>query len=74
MIRATRADASQRNSLRPAPDSADNVKTAVDTVSRAAKARTRDELDKASVKAIQLVTKAEIQGWFTHCGYSVACK
>jgi transposase len=41
---------------------------------RAAKARTRDELDKALAKALKLVTKADIQGWFAHCGYSVARK
>jgi transposase len=41
---------------------------------RAAKARTRDELEKALAKAIELVTKADIRGWFKHCGYSVACK
>jgi transposase len=39
---------------------------------RAAKARTHDELDKALVKALKLVTNADIQGWFRHCGYSVA--
>ena len=46
----------------------------IKTALRAAKARTRDELDKALAKAIKLVTKADIQGWFKHCGYSVARK
>jgi transposase len=46
----------------------------IKTALRAAKARTRGELDKALAKAIELVTKADIQGWFTHCGYSVASK
>ena len=52
----------------------ENCWSKIKTALRAAKARTRDELDKALVKAIELVTKADIQGWFTHCGYSVACK
>ena len=46
----------------------------IKTALRAAKARTRNELDKALATAIQLVTKADIQGWFKHCGYSVARK
>jgi len=25
-------------------------------------------------QAIKLVTKTDIRGWFTHCGYSVALK
>lgn len=52
----------------------ENCWSKIKTALRAAKARTRDELDKALVKAIQLVTKTDIQGWFTHCGYSVARK
>ncbi len=39
---------------------------------RGAKARTRDELYKALAQAIGLVTKADIRGWFKHCGYSLA--
>jgi transposase len=39
---------------------------------RGAKARTEDELDKALAQAIGLVTKADIRGWFKHCGYSLA--
>ncbi len=39
---------------------------------RAAKARTREELEAALVKALNLVTKSDILGWFNHCGYSVA--
>ena len=39
---------------------------------RGAKARTRDNLDKALAAAIGLVTKADIRGWFKHCGYSLA--
>ena len=43
---------------------------------RGAEARTRDELDKALAAAVGLVTKADIRGWFKHCGYSLAreCK
>ena len=39
---------------------------------RAAKARTREELEEALAQAITLVTKADIRGWFKHCGYKVA--
>jgi transposase len=39
---------------------------------RAAKARTREELEAALVKALRLVTSSDIRGWFNHCGYSVA--
>lgn len=39
---------------------------------RSAKARTRAELDKALAHALTLVTKADIKGWFKHCGYKVA--
>jgi transposase len=52
----------------------ENCWSKIKTAWRAAKARTRDELEKALVKAIELVTKADIEGWFTHCGYSVARK
>ena len=41
---------------------------------RGAKARTDKELDKALAQAIRLVTKADIRGWFKHCGYSLARK
>lgn len=39
---------------------------------RGAKARTHDELHRALGQAIKLVTKADIRGWFKHCGYSLA--
>jgi transposase len=39
---------------------------------RAAKARTREELEKAPAEAIKLVTRADIRGWFKYCGYRVA--
>ena len=50
----------------------ENCWSKIKTALRAAKARTRDELEKALVKAIKQVTNADIQGWFRHCGYSVA--
>jgi transposase len=39
---------------------------------RAAKARTRDELEEALISAIKLVTSSDIRGWFNYCGYPVA--
>lgn len=36
---------------------------------RAAKARTREELDKALATALELVTEADCLAWFAHCGY-----
>jgi transposase len=44
----------------------------IKTSLRAAKARTREELEKALACAIGQVTKADIRGWFKHCGYKVA--
>jgi transposase len=41
---------------------------------RGAKARTAVALDGALAQAIGLVTKADIRGWFKHCGYSLARK
>jgi transposase len=41
---------------------------------RGAKARTEEALDKALAQAIKQVTKADIRGWFKHCGYSLARK
>lgn len=52
----------------------ENCWSKIKTALRAAKARTREELNKALAIALKLVTKADIQGWFTHCGYSVARK
>ena len=39
---------------------------------RGAKARTRQELEKALATGLGLVTKSDIRGWFKHCGYSLA--
>ncbi|HST52108.1 MAG TPA: IS630 family transposase [Pyrinomonadaceae bacterium] len=44
----------------------------IKTCLRAAKARTREELEKALAEAIELITKSDIRGWFRHCGYKVA--
>jgi transposase len=44
----------------------------IKTYLRGVKARTQDELNKALAQAIGLVTKADIRGWFKHCGYSLA--
>ena len=44
----------------------------IKTCLRAAKARTHEELEKALARAVTLVTKADIHGWFKHCGYQVA--
>jgi transposase len=46
----------------------------IKTFLRGAKARTDEELDKALAQAISLVKKADIRGWFKHCGYSLARK
>ncbi|MDQ3255003.1 MAG: transposase [Acidobacteriota bacterium] len=46
----------------------------IKTFLRGAKARTHDELNRALAQAIKLVTKADIRGWFKHCGYSLARK
>ena len=39
---------------------------------RAAKARTREELEKALTAALKLITEADCFAWFTHCGYQVS--
>jgi transposase len=39
---------------------------------RAAKARTREELERALVSALELITSSDCRGWFKHCGYQVA--
>jgi transposase len=43
---------------------------------RSAKARTREELERALVAALNLITPDDCLGWFSHCGYQVAsnCK
>jgi transposase len=46
----------------------------IKTFLRGAKARTTRALDEALAQAIGLVTKADIRGWFKHCGYSLARK
>jgi transposase len=44
----------------------------IKTFLRGAKARTREALEAALTAALGLVTKADIRGWFKHCGYSLA--
>jgi transposase len=44
----------------------------IKTYLRGAKARTRETLEEALTAALGLVTKADIRGWFKHCGYSLA--
>ena len=39
---------------------------------RAAKARTREELEQALMAALKRVSRADIVGWYRHCGYMVA--
>lgn len=39
---------------------------------RDAKARTREALDEAIAKAIDLITSEDASGWFRHCGYLTA--
>jgi transposase len=44
----------------------------VKEVLRAAKARTRQALERALTEALGLVSETDIRGWFRHCGYEVA--
>lgn len=43
----------------------------IKTRMRAAKARTREELERAFQAALELITESDCLGWFTHCGYLV---
>jgi len=43
----------------------------IKTRMRAAKARTREELESAFKAALGLVTESDCLGWFSHCGYQV---
>jgi transposase len=43
----------------------------IKTALRAAKARTVDQLIQALKEALLTITQADIQAWFTHCGYPV---
>lgn len=43
----------------------------IKTAMRAAKARTREELERALMAALKLVTKSDCRSWFGHCGYQV---
>ena len=41
------------------------------TALRTAKARTREALDNAITGALAIITDADAQGWFRHCGYAL---
>ncbi len=43
----------------------------IETALRAAKARTREELEQAFKAALELITSTDCSGWFTRCGYQV---
>jgi transposase len=43
----------------------------IKTLMRSAKARTREELERALMAALELVTGSDCRGWFGHCGYQV---
>ena len=43
----------------------------IKTYLRKAKARTRDELEKALREALLLITEEDAQGWFKSCGYAI---
>lgn len=43
----------------------------IKTYLRKAKARTRDELEKALREALLLITKEDAVGWFRSCGYAI---
>lgn len=43
----------------------------IKTYLRKAKARTRDELEKALREALLLVTEKDAHGWFRSCGYAI---
>lgn len=43
----------------------------IKTAMRAAKARTREELERAFKSALELITETDCFGWFSHCGYQV---
>ena len=43
----------------------------IKTYLRAAKARTREELEKALREVLLLITEEDAQGWFKSCGYAI---
>lgn len=60
----------------PAPYSPDFspielMRSKIKAAMRAAKARTREELERALTAALELVTGSDCRGWFAHCGYQV---
>jgi transposase len=57
-----------------APDRApiERAWSKIKTSLRAAKARTREALERAIQHALTTITAADAHGWFIHCGYTVA--
>jgi transposase len=47
----------------------ENCWSKVKTFLRSVAARTRKDLDAALSKALATITRDDIEGWFTHCGY-----
>lgn len=43
----------------------------IKTLLRGRKARTRDALDQALTKVINIVSNRDARGWFRHCGYPI---
>jgi transposase len=50
----------------------ENCWSKVKTFLRSVAARTRKDLDAALSKALATITRDDIEGWFTHCGYGDA--
>jgi transposase len=50
----------------------EQCRSKIKTYLRGAKARTGDQLEGAPAAGLGLITKADIRGWFKHCGYSLA--
>ena len=52
------------------------MRSKIKAAMRSAKARTREELERALEAALNLISEADCLGWFTHCGYQVTlnCK
>jgi transposase len=46
----------------------------IKTFLRGVAARTQHALDAALSKALATITRDDIEGWFTHCGYMAALK
>jgi transposase len=49
----------------------ENCWSKLKTFLRAAKARTREALDAALVRALDTISASDARGWFAHCGYAL---